>query len=229
MEVLVIEDDKKIASYIKKEIEKSGHSATITHSVKEAIEKKLANSHDIVVLDLILTNERGEDFVQYIKKNNIKIPIIVLSSLSEVVSKVELLKLGVDDYMTKPFDPRELIARLESTRRIYLSLDSDKKETHCGIEFNWKDNSVLREGKKIHLTKKECSLLKLLVRNKNNVVSSEDILSQVWNVGLGYHSNILQSLVRHLRKRLDQDFEFKLIRNVHGYGYMLVFPDLDTE
>lgn len=227
MEVLVIEDDKKIAKYIQSELEKSGHSATIIHSAKKAINENLTQSHDIVILDLILNNERGEDFVQHVKKNNIKIPIIVLSSLSKVVNKVELLKLGVDDYMTKPFDPRELIARIESIGRKYINLPLDKKETYCGIEFNWKENLVIREGKKIHLTKKEIKLLKLLVRNKNKVLKSEDILSHVWNVGLGYHSNILQSLVRHLRKCIDSEFKFKLIRNIHGTGYMLVFPNPD--
>ncbi len=224
MEILIIEDDKNLAKHIASEFKKKNHSSTICNSVKEAVNKKLAFSHDIAILDLLLEDEHGEDFVRYTKKENIKIPILVLSSLSGTSNKVDLLKAGVDDYMTKPFDICELMARLETLYNRYLEISQKKKDNYPGVTFVWDENKVIREDKEIHLTNKECKLLKFLVINYGKVVKSEDILKHVWNVGPGYHSNILQSLVRHLRKRIDEGFEYKLIKNIHGVGYMIEFP-----
>jgi len=225
MEILIIEDDATLSTHLASELKKHGHNTTVIDTASEAIKSNLANNHDIVVLDLLLKDEHGEDFVRYVRKENIKIPIIVLSSLAHVTSKVELLKAGVDDYMTKPFDIKELLARLEALHRRFLEISSNLKEKYDDVTFLWDENKVVREGKEIFLTKKECKLLKFLVINKSKVVKSEDILNHVWNVGQGYHSNILQSLIRHLRKRLDDDFDFKLIKNIHGVGYMIEFPE----
>lgn len=225
MEILIIEDDKQLAEHLASELNRHNHNTTICNSVKQAVNEKLAKSHDIVILDLLLNDERGEDFVRYTRKENIKIPILVLSSLSHTDSKVELLKAGVDDYMTKPFDIKELLARLETLHKRYMEISHNKEVKYDGITFIWDENKVIREGKEIYLTNKECKLLKFLVINKGKVVKSSDILKQVWNVGPGYHSNILQSLIRHIRKRLDEGFEFKLIKNIHGVGYMIEFPE----
>lgn len=221
MDILIIEDDNILSSYIASELQKNGHNTIVTDSATEAINKSLANKYDIVILDLLLKEEHGEKFVRYVRKKNIKIPIIVLSSLTNIASKVELLKAGVDDYMTKPFDIKELIARIEALHRRSLIISNKSKEKYVELIFVWDENKVIREGKQIFLTKKECELLKLLVINKNNVVKSEDLLNQIWNVGQGYHSNILQSLIRHLRNRIDDDFDNKLIKNIHGIGYMI--------
>lgn len=225
MDILIIEDDKTLAEHLASELKNHNHNSTISNSVRDAIDKNLANSHDIVILDLILEDEHGEDFVRYIKKENIKIPIIVLSSLANTINKVELLKAGADDYMTKPFDIHELLARLETLHKRYLEFSNNKQVKYDGVTFIWDENKVIREGKDIFLTNKECKLLKFLVLNKGKVVKSEDILKHVWNVGPGYHSNILQSLIRHIRKRLDDGFEHKLIKNIHGVGYMIEFPE----
>ncbi len=224
MDILIIEDDIQLAEHLASELKKYGHNATIANSVKEAISKDLANSHDIVILDLLLKDEHGADFVQYINKENIKIPIIVLSSLANTNNKIELLRAGVDDYMTKPFDINELLARLETVHKRYLEISHNKKVRYDGVTFIWDENKVIREGKEIYLTNKESKLLRYLVLNHGKVVKSEDIIKHVWNVGPGYHSNILQSLIRHIRKRLDEGFDYQLIKNIHGVGYMIEFP-----
>lgn len=224
MDVLIIEDDVTLAKHVEKELSKLKHTVTVCHSIREAIDKNYAINHDIVILDLLLNGEHGIDFVRYVQKENLHIPILVLSSLAQTINKVELLKAGVDDYMTKPFEIQELSARLEALHRRYIKSSNENTEKHDGIEFLWDENRIIRDGKDIFLTKKECKLLKKLVINKGKVIKSEDILKYVWNVGPGYHSNILQSLVRHLRKRIDADFDYKLIKNIHGVGYMLTFP-----
>lgn len=224
MEILIIEDDVELAQYLKKELKKRGHEITTCSSASKAIANKYAYNHDIVILDLILKDEHGGDFTKHVKKENIKIPIIVLSSIANTSSKIDLLKSGADDYMTKPFDIEELIVRLEVLQKRYMELPNNTTEKYKNVVFYWDENKVIREDKEIFLTNKEGKLLKYLVRNKGKVVKSEDLIKHVWNVGPGYHSNILQSLIRHLRKRLDEGFEFQLIKNIHGVGYMIEFP-----
>lgn len=226
MEILIIEDDVELTQYLKKELLKR-HSFKVTtcSSANEAIANNYAYNHDIVILDLVLKDEHGADFAKYVKKKNIKIPIIILSSLSSTANKIDLLKSGADDYMTKPFDIEELIVRLEVLHKRYIEFPSKTKEKYKDVIFYWDENKVIREEKEIILTNKEGKLLKFLVQHKGKVVRSEDLIEHVWNVGPGYHSNILQSLIRHLRKQLDEDFEFKLIKNIHGVGYMIEFPE----
>ncbi|MBU1445885.1 response regulator transcription factor [Patescibacteria group bacterium] len=226
MEILVIDDNKDIAGFIARLLERKGHEVTVKHSVAEVIKNGLEFSHDLIILDLILEDERGEDLLTDLRKRGVNIPILVLSSITNIPKKVDLLRDGADDYMTKPFDNEELLARVDALQRRYLESCLVEEEVYGSVHFYWKQNKIVREGREILLTRKEGQLLKLLVRNKGEVVKSNDLIKKIWNVDPGYHSNILQSLVRHLRKRLDLDFEHKLIHNVHGIGYMLILPEM---
>lgn len=225
MKILIIEDDIDLASYIKKELEYKKHKVTISTSVSGAIKNKLAINNNVLILDLILNDEKGEDYVKYLKKNNISIPTLVLSSLSSTTNKIDLLNAGVDDYMTKPFEISELNARLEAIYRRSIQPTSKPLEKYKDITFSWKENKIIYKKKEIFLTKKECKLLKLLFSNRGDVVKSEEILKYVWNIGPGYHSNILQSLVRHLRKTLLATFKTDMVKNIHGIGYTLQLPE----
>lgn len=225
MEILIIEDDIELAQHLKKELKKRGHEITTCSSASEAIVNNYAYNHDIVILDLMLKDEHGEKFAKHVKKENIRIPIIVLSSIANTSSKIDLLKSGADDYMTKPFDIEELVVRLEVLQKRYMELPNNSTEKYKNVAFCWDENKVVRDGKEIFLTNKEGKLLKYLVRNKGKVVKSDDLIKHVWNVGPGYHSNILQSLIRHLRKQLDENFKFKLIKNIHGVGYIIELPE----
>jgi DNA-binding response OmpR family regulator len=223
MNILIVEDDKNLAELIAKNLQKNGHNATICPSIKKVIKEKLALKSDIILLDLLLEGERGEDLIKTLRKNNIKVPVLILSALSTTVNKVELLNMGADDYMTKPFDFAELLARIQALNKRYVDLNLKNREVHGDIIFYWKQNKAVCSGKEIYLTQKEKCLLELLVKNHDKVVSTEDILKAVWNVGSVYHSNILQSLIRYLRKKLENGSNKELIKNIHGVGYMISF------
>ncbi len=225
MNILILEDDLEFAKSLEAKLEKSGHKATISQSIKDVLKKNLEFNHDVIILDILLDSERGEDLVHNLRKRKINIPVLVLSSLGGVESKVELLKAGADDYVAKPFDIKELCARLDALYRRSLGVDRDlNKQTFGEITFDWKRNKVSCGEKTIILTKKEAEVLHLLVAHKGEVVKSDLFLRKIWNLDGSYHSNILASIIKRLRKNLDMLLSKKLIRTVHGVGYAI---DLD--
>jgi DNA-binding response OmpR family regulator len=223
MEILIIEDDVNLTNYLKKELENRGHYIVVAQSAQEVIEGNLHYNREVIIMDLLLKNGRGENLIKKIRKDNATTPILVLSSLTKTENKLELFKLGADDYMTKPFSIEELAARLDVLHKRTVHDILNEKEVHKKFIFYWKQNKVIQNGKEILLTSKENKLLKLLVRNNGKVVTSEEIIKYVWNVDPGYHSNILQSLVRHLREKIESKTKKELIKNIHGVGYMLKF------
>ena len=224
MKILLIEDDRTLACLIEKSLKQYAYKVTICHSAKEALKNGLEFNHDLIILDLLFPDERGEDFVVKLRKKKSRIPILVLSALSEVESKIDLLKLGADDYMTKPFNGKELLARIEALKRRCYDIIFHDKETYGDITFDWKQNKVKIKEHEIALTKKEGQLLRLLASRRGETVRMEDILRKVWQVETGSHSNVIHSTIRRLRKRIDHDFPYKLIHNVHGIGYCIALP-----
>lgn len=224
MKILVIEDEEKILKFLEHVLTHEGHEVTLCESADDALENDYIVNHDLVILDLMLEGIQGDEFVQKIRKSKSNIPILVLSALGQISTKIDLLKMGVDDYMTKPFDAGELIARLEALYRRYLEIDVKDEEDYGEIKFYRKQNKVVRHGKEILLTNREGDLLAHLLKNEGKTVRTEDILAKVWHAKMGYHSNIVQATIRRLRKKIDEGFKFPLIRNVHGIGYSVVLP-----
>ncbi len=221
MRILVIEDEKKIADFVEEVLTKDGHKVTQCDSVEAALKHHLPDYQDLIVLDLMLPGKRGEDLVRELRKKKYTLPILILSALGQISSKVELINMGADDYMTKPFDVQEFLARVHGLYRRHLEQHPMDDTIHAGIEFHWKQGRVVREGKEIKLTKKEAELLQMLLERKGQIVTFEEILMRVWQSKLGYHSNVVQSTVRRLRNKLDEGFDHSLIQNAHGVGYVL--------
>lgn len=228
MKILVIEDEEQLSEFLKEVLEKEHFNVTLCPSIEEALKSQLPTHHDMILLDLMLPGRGGEHLVRELRRQKRNIPIIVVSALSQISTKIEMMNLGADDYVTKPFDVKELIARINALYRRYLKDKSSDKETYGDITFYWKQNKVVREGKTILLTKKEGELLQFLLENRGLTVRIEDILMRVWQAKVGFTSNVVQSTIRRLRRKIDADFKHKLIRNVHGIGYVLILPD-DSE
>lgn len=224
MKILLIEDNRELADLIGNILRQDNYKVTTCYSIKKALETGMEFNHDLIILDLLFPDEKGEDFVAELRKKKNNIPILVLSVLSEVESKIDLLKLGVDDYMTKPFNSQELLARIKSLWRRCMDMTFDDKESYGDIMFYWKQNKMNREGKEIFFTKKEGKLLRLLVANRGEIVRREDILKKIWQMDSKHHSNVIQSTIRRLRKHIDHGFSPKMIHNVHGIGYRIVIP-----
>lgn len=225
MKILVIEDEEKIASFIQTVLKNEGNFVTVCDSIEKAAEHQYEGTHDLIVLDLMLRGKRGEFYVKEIRKKRLNIPILVLSALSRIEDKIELLNIGADDYMTKPFDAQELIARVNAMYRRYLQSERKDQLNYGDFSFYQKQNKVKREGKEIILTKKEGELLEFLLQNKGKTVRTEDIIRKIWGAKPTYHSNIVQATIRRLRKKMDTGFSHKLIENRHGIGYSLTLAE----
>jgi len=224
MKILVVEDEEKIASFIQKILEQEGNLVTVCDSIEEIGKKGYEMTHDIIILDLMLIGKRGEFFVKDVRKRRLNIPIMVLSALGRISNKIELLNLGADDYMTKPFDAQELIARVNAMYRRYLQMDRKDHQQFGGFSFYRKQNRIVRDGKDIKLTKKEGELFEFLLQNEGKTVRTEDIIRKIWGAKITYHSNVVQATIRRLRRKVDSDFDHKLIENRHGIGYCLNLP-----
>lgn len=222
MKVLLVEDEKNIADFIKEILESEKIPVTVSESVEKALKNNYPDDHDVIILDLMLEGKSGDALVESVRKAHSSIPILVLSALSQISKKVELLNLGADDYMTKPFDAEELIARVNALYRRHLESSSADEVIIDDLKFIRKQNKIIRGGRSEYLTKKEGEVLDLLIKNQGNVVRTEDLLLKVWQAKKGYHSNIVQATIRRLRKKIDSGFDHKFIRNVHGIGYMFV-------
>jgi two-component system copper resistance phosphate regulon response regulator CusR len=224
MRVLIVEDSINIATHINSILKEQSFTCTISHSAKDVIQNKHHVDHDLIILDLMLPDLQGDTLLKIIREKNHSIPILVLSSLAKTDTRVKMINLGADDYLTKPFEDKELIARVKALqRRANLHPKRSKLEI-TDIEFFWKENMLIREGKEITLTNNESRLLKLLLDNEGVVLTIDQILDVVWGTRPGYHSNVVQSTVKRLRKKIDQDYEHKMLINKHGLGYKVKLP-----
>ncbi len=221
MNVLVVEDDRVLGDYICATLAAAGNVVSLFHQLSPVIEKKAYVMNDVVVLDLMLGNESGKDLVKEIRGEGFLVPILILSGVSDVFEKVELLNLGADDYLVKPFARVELVARVEALYRRSLEIPKEGMQSFGDLVIYWDQGSVVWRGRMLKLTANELKFLRILLLNRGHVVRSEDIVRKVWNVGPGYHSNVLQSLVKRLRRRLEDESGYRLIHNVHGTGYFI--------
>lgn len=222
MRILVVEDEEKIANFIKEVLESEMNKVTVSRSLDEVLTHQYYKMVDLIILDLMLEGKgSGLDLVQYLKKEKINVPVIVLTALQQISTKIDLLNAGADDYLTKPFDAGELLARIKSVYRRYLDAPIEDKVNIADLIFQRRENVAIRSGKRIALTPKEGELLLFLSQNAGKVVRNEDILKKVWDTRIGFHSNIVQATIRRLRKKIDEGHGKKLIRNVHGIGYTL--------
>ncbi|MBP7671164.1 response regulator transcription factor [Candidatus Gracilibacteria bacterium] len=225
MNVLVVEDDRVLGDYICATLAAAGNVVSLFHQLSPVIEKKAYVMNDVVVLDLMLGNESGKDLVKEIRGEGFLVPILILSGVSDVFEKVELLNLGADDYLVKPFARVELVARVEALYRRSLEIPKEGMQSFGDLVIYWDQGSVVWRGRMLKLTANELKFLRILLLNRGHVVRSEDIVRKVWNVGPGYHSNVLQSLVKRLRRRLEDESGYRLIHNVHGTGYFIKVGD----
>lgn len=222
MQVLLIEDEPKTASSIQAFLKENGMDCTMcTHAIEA--QKVIENQDfDVIVSDIIMPGMTGIDLLKIIRDNNNKTPVILISALGEADDKISGLNSGADDYLGKPFDLNELLARIQALhRRSSKSNIHIEKLKYEDLELNLATLEVFREGQPIVLTPKEFSLLEYLVRNQGRVIPKMEILEQVWKLGEGINTNVIEVYVNYLRKKIDKGFNFKLIHTHFGIGYYL--------
>ncbi|ADL69137.1 two component transcriptional regulator, winged helix family [Thermoanaerobacterium thermosaccharolyticum DSM 571] len=217
--ILIIEDEKKIARFLQIELEHEGYNVAIEYSGNEGLRRALDENYDLIILDLMLPGMDGFSVLKEIRKKS-SIPVIILSAKDEIKDKVMGLDIGADDYLTKPFSIEELMARIRNALRKNIKANT-KKISYDGITMDLSTYEVLRDGQKIELTKKEFDLLKYLIINAEIVLTRENILENVWGYNYIGETNIVDVYIRYLRSKIDEPFSNKLIQTIRGVGYSL--------
>lgn len=220
MKVLVVEDEAKVANFIKKGLQQSGYEVDVAVDGEEAYEKIQANSYDLILLDLLLPKISGFDLIPKIRQCKPAVPIIAVTAKASVEDRVQGLNLGCDDYLTKPFSFSELLARIQVQLR--RGDPSAALELHAAdLVLNPLKRKVTRGGKTIELSNKEFFLLEYLLRNKDQIVTRNMIVENVWDASFDNFTNVVDVYINYLRNKIDRDFEPHLIQTVRGVGYTL--------
>lgn len=217
--ILIVEDEQRLAEILKKQLEETGFNAEIASD--GYIGKQLAekNRYSLIVLDINLPLINGYDLCAEIRKTNSKIPIIMLTALGTPDNKVTGFDVGADDYVIKPFEFRELLARINVFLRRTDSTSISEKLRIADLEMDINTKTVIRSGKKIDLTAKESSLLEIFLKNKEKLLTRDFIIENVWGIDFDPSTNIIDVYVNYLRKKIDKDFEPKLIHTKFGFGF----------
>ena len=222
LNILLVEDEKKIADILRKGL--GEHQYHVDVAYDGLVGQKVFDAHnfDLVILDLNLPGMNGYELCRYIRSRNEKVPVIMLTALSSTDDKILGFDAGADDYIIKPFDFKELLVRIRALlKRIYQQVPSGNMLKVSDVVMNLESKEVTRSGKSVSLTAKEFQLLEYLVRNKNRVVSRADIALKVWDIDFDTKTNVIDVYVNFLRKKIDRDFEPKLIHTQVGMGYIL--------
>jgi heavy metal response regulator len=220
MRIIVIEDDNKIAAFIKKGLEEEHYAVDVFHDGEEGAYWATINDYDLIILDIMLPGKDGIEICDEIRRENIISPILMLTAKSSVKDRVKGLDIGADDYLTKPFDFEELFARVRSLLRRNQSYKT-KTLNIADLELNPASRTVSRAGEKIALTGREYALLEYLMRNKGRVLTETKIIEHVWDMNYDHDSNIVNVYLHHLREKIDKGFDNKLIHTIRSLGYSI--------
>jgi DNA-binding response OmpR family regulator len=221
--ILVVEDDRAVQKALKRLFESEGFRVEISPDGKSALEAFRAATPAAIVLDLRLPAMSGRDVCREIKQQSSTVPIIVLSATSDISDKVLLLELGADDYVTKPFSPRELLARVRAALRRTNRSANSEAVAFDGISVDFTKMEVMREGKQISLTAQEFKTLKFLVQNAERVITRDELLNEVWGYQNYPSTRTVDNHILKLRQKLERDPGNPVhFRTIHGIGYKFV-------
>jgi len=221
MKILLVEDELNLAGFLKKGLEEEGHEVVIAPDIKSARQEMKPNVFELVILDLILPDGNGLQLCRDFKTGFPHLPIVMLTSLGSVQDKVEGLDSGADDYLVKPFQFSELMARIRVIERRSQLAGKSNVLMVADLVMDSSARTVKRNDKSITLTAREFRLLKVFIENKNHVLSRMEIAERVWDINFDTGTNVVDVYVNYLRNKIDKGFEPKLIQTVIGVGYVL--------
>ncbi|QRR03721.1 response regulator [Dyadobacter sandarakinus] len=221
MKILVVEDEPKLAGFLKRGLEEQSWEVELAYDGQ--VGKKMASNYrfDVIILDVNLPLLNGYDLARQLRNDGLATPILFLTALGTIDDKLDGFESGGDDYLVKPFEFRELIARLKVLAQRNSSREqSSQVLTIADLELNLDEKVARRAGNRIDLTAKEFALLEYLMRNRGRVVSRVDIAEQVWDIRFDTGTNVIDVYINFLRKKVDKDYPAKLIHTVVGMGYI---------
>lgn len=220
MRVLVVEDEKDLNSIICSKLVKEGYNVDACYDGQAALDYMEAENYDGAIMDIMIPNKDGITVLREMRNAGIQVPVLFLTAKTETQDIVRGLDAGASDYMTKPFEFSELMARL----RVMLRTQNPVNENviTCGsLVVDMNNRQAIRDGKVIDLTVREYAILEYLARNRNVVVTREQIRVNIWNIDDDVNSNVIDVYIRYLRRKIDDDYEEKLIHTIRGVGYKL--------
>jgi len=221
MRILLVEDDKKIASFIKKGLQQEGFAVDEAEDGDEGLHLALYEHYDAAVVDIMLPKLNGLDLIEKLRGKGINTPVIILSAKRSVDDRVKGLQKGGDDYLTKPFSFTELLARIRALIRRANRTSEPSGLTVGDLTVNLLTREVYRGDDRIDLPPREFALLEYLMRNAGRVVSKTMILENIWDYSFDPQTDVVEVLVCRLRGKIDKPFDNKLIRTMRGVGYVL--------
>ncbi len=221
MRLLLIEDDQKIASFVIKGFKSEGFAVDHAADGVRGLDLGLTEPYDVIVVDVMLPKLDGLSVIENLRKQNISIPILILSAKDSVDDRVKGLQLGSDDYLPKPFAFAELLARVQALMRRGRGQTETTDLTVGELTLNLINREVVRAGRKIDLQPLEYSLLAYLMRNQDKVVSKTMIMENVWDYHFDPQTNVVEARICRLRDKIDKGFGSKMIHTVRGVGYVL--------
>lgn len=219
--ILLVEDEAKLGPIIRDELRRQGYLVDLAIDGKEAEEAFQNKLYSIVLLDVNLPYKSGLELCKEFRAANKTIPIIMLTAIGQIQDKVEAFDLGADDYLVKPFHFEELFFRVKALLKRTDKGQEDEKIIVDDLTIDMKNKSVVRAGMNINLTAKEFTLLTLLARNRERVISKQEILEKVWDLTFDTGTNTIEVYISFLRNKIDKPFEHKLIHTKPGFGYYI--------
>jgi heavy metal response regulator len=220
MRVLVVEDDLRIAEFIRKGLEEEGHAVDVAHDGDEALDWPAVVDFDAIVLDIMLPGRDGIEVCRTLRTRGVRTPILMLTARDTVEDRVAGLDSGADDYLVKPFAFAELLARLRALMRREPVLLGTTLEV-ADLSLDTSTRQVSRAGQPVTLTNKEFALLEYLMRHPNQVLTRTMIAEHVWNFDFDTGTNVIDVHIRYLRRKIDDPHDLKLIQTVRGAGYRI--------
>ena len=220
MRLLVVEDQTDLNEIIVRKLKSEGYAVDSCKDGREALSFIELTEYDGIILDIMLPGLTGLGILKQMRADGNNTPVLLLTALSSVEDRVTGLDAGADDYLIKPFDFEELLARIRAmTRR--RGTQSSNVISHRGVQLDMASHTVTRDGREINLTAKEYNILEYLMQNIGRVLSRENLSVHVWNYDYDGGSNVIDVYMHHLRKKIDADFDDKLITTVKGVGYIM--------
>lgn len=220
MKILLVEDQSKVASFVVKGLQENSYAVDHAQTGKDAVSLQALYEYDLIILDLNLPDTTGFKLCKVWRDQGLEIPIIMLTARVQINDKVEGLDAGADDYICKPFDFGELLARIRVQLRRKTNKLSNILEV-ADLKMDLLKREVFRAEEKIDLTAKEFALLEYLLENRGRVITRTSIIEHVWDMHFDSDTNVVDVFIRYLRKKIDDDFDEKLIQTKRGRGYLI--------
>jgi len=230
MKILVVEDDRRIADFLRRGLAAEGHDVAVEHDGRDGLDRVRGETFDVILLDRVLPYVDGMEFCRMLREERMQVPVLMLTAKDALKDKIDGLQGGADDYMTKPFAFDEVLARIDALhRRANRAVQPAARLQVGDLTLFAESRQVEKAGRTINLTPREFDLLRFLITHAGRAVSRERLLSAVWNYGYDPGTKLVDVYVRYLRLKLDEEGAPSAIETVRGVGYMIPRPGSPSE